>query len=82
MKTFRLPGRMRRRGPSEFSMVYNLRDEESKGRVLLLLNTILVNILNVAITGAFYTTFLAANGIDIVQVGIISFIPYLAIAAV
>ena len=63
---------------SEFHNVFNWSTNEAKGRSLLLLNNLLANAANVFITGVFYTGFLAANGIDIVRVGIISFIPYIA----
>ena len=62
---------------SDFARLYNTRDDRSKGRLILLFNSITLNLANVFVTGAFYTSFLAQNGIDIVKVGIISFIPYL-----
>jgi MFS family permease len=45
---------------------------------MLLINTFLISIVNVFITGVFYTGFLSVNGIDIVRVGIITFIPFIA----
>ena len=63
---------------SEFRTVFNFSSNETLGRSLLLLNNFLATIANVFVTGVFYTGFLAANGIDIVRVGIISFIPYIA----
>lgn len=45
---------------------------------MLLLNTFFSGIANVFITGTFYTGFLTSSGIDIVRVGIITFIPYFA----
>ena len=63
---------------SEFFVTFNFGDDRSKGRSMLLINTLLSNIVNVFCTGIFYTGFLAVNGIDIVSVGIISFIPYIA----
>ena len=68
----------RMRGQSEFFYTFNMQDDRAKGRCMLLVNTLLSTILNVFTTGIFYTGFLAANGIDIVNVGIISFIPYIA----
>lgn len=44
----------------------------------MLLHTLIVSIANVFITGVFYTGFLTINGIDIVRVGIIAFIPYIS----
>ena len=62
---------------SDFYRLYNTRNDQSKGRLMLLINSLTLSLANVFITGAFYTSFLAQNGIDIVKVGIISFIPYL-----
>lgn len=63
---------------SNFSRLYNLRDEHAVGRTMLLLNTFFAGIANTFIAGSFYTAFLADNGIDIVNVGVITFIPYFA----
>ena len=63
---------------SDFFRVFNFRDELSAGRSYLLLHTFISSIANVFITGVFYTGFLTVNGIDIVRVGIIAFIPYIA----
>ncbi len=59
-----------------FKRLFNFRDEKSVGRSVNLLYTLLFNLANVFITGTFYTGFLINNGIDIVKVGIITFIPY------
>ncbi len=61
---------------TDFGRLYNFREEHSAGRALLLLNTFFCGIGNIFITGTFYTAFLTENGIDIVKVGIITFIPY------
>ncbi len=63
---------------SEFHRIFNFRDELSKGRSVIFIHTFILSIVNIYITGVFYTGFLAANGIDIIRVGIIAFIPYLA----
>jgi len=63
---------------SDFYRVFNFKDALSTGRSILLVYTMLISIVNVFITGVFYTGFLAVNGIDIVRVGIIAFIPYIA----
>jgi hypothetical protein len=63
---------------SEFFRVFHFRDDLATGRCLLLINTLIASIANVFITGVFYTAFLSFNGIDIVRVGIIAFIPYLS----
>ena len=46
-------------------------------RTLQLINTPTGNIAHALTNGALYTAFLAENGIDIVRVGIITFIPYI-----
>ncbi len=63
---------------SDFHRVFNFSSEIHKGRTLTFLNTGIANIANAVVTGALYTAFLAENGIDIVRVGIISFIPYIS----
>jgi len=63
---------------SDFYRVFNFRTPEAEGRSLLLINNALASVANAVITGSLYTAFLAENGIDIVSVGIISFIPYIA----
>ena len=61
---------------TDFTRMFNFKTEHSVGRSLLLLNTFFCGIGNVFISGTFYTAFLTENGIDIVKVGIITFIPY------
>lgn len=63
---------------SDFHRVFNFKDDIHIGRTLNFLNGAMANIGNAIITGALYTAFLAENGIDIVRVGIISFIPYIS----
>lgn len=63
---------------SEFHRIFNRKDPLSAGRASLLLNTALASLGNIFITGVFFTGFLSANGIDIVRVGIITFIPYIS----
>ncbi len=63
---------------SDFFRVFNFSDDLAKGRSFLLINTLISSIANVFISGVFYTGFLALNGIDIVRVGVIAFIPYIA----
>ena len=63
---------------SEFYRIFNFRDPLCTGRTALLLSTVLASFGNIFITGVFYTGFLSINGIDIVRVGIITFIPYIA----
>jgi len=63
---------------SDFCRIFNFRAEVHRGRTYLLICQILAHIANALTTGALYTAFLAENGIDIVRVGIISFIPYIS----
>lgn len=63
---------------SDFHRVFNFSTEDNRGRSVHLITTATSNIANAVITGALYTAFLAENGIDIVRVGIISFIPYIS----
>ncbi len=61
---------------TDFYRLYNMKDEKSRGRAMILANTLLCSIGNIFISGTFQTAFLANNGIDIVRVGIITFLPY------
>ena len=61
-----------------FQDIYNLKDENAKGRAISLASGLLTAFYNVFITGIFYTGFLSMYGIDITGVGIITFIPYIA----
>lgn len=63
---------------SAFYRIFNCKDALGKGRCVLLVNTFLANIANIFVSGVFNTAFLALHGIDIVRVGIIAFIPYIA----
>ena len=63
---------------SSFLRLFNMKDEYSKGRSMLLVWTITAAIANVFVSGTFQTAFLAQNGIDIVRVGIITMIPYMS----
>ena len=58
--------------------LFNLRDVYAKGRSCMLLSAALVSMITWLSTGLFYTSFLSANGINIVEVGILSFIPLIA----
>ena len=65
---------------SEFLKVFNMRSDESKGRSMILISNLISGIVNIMVAGVFYTGFLAVNGIDIVRVGVIAFIPYISMA--
>ena len=61
-----------------FGFLFNYQDDLSTGRMSLLWSSFLGNVCGIFTSGAFYTAFLMENGIDIVQVGIIGFIPYIS----
>ena len=60
---------------SMFCQLYNLKDEYSTGRAMILIGQMLFAVGNIFISGTFYTAFLMESGIDIVQVSILSIIP-------
>lgn len=62
---------------SDFYRVFNFKSKAGQVRTLQLINTPTGNIAHALTNGALYTAFLAENGIDIVRVGIITFIPYI-----
>lgn len=62
---------------SEWYPVYNLSTEHGKGRTSLLLSTILQAIINGFSGGIFYTGLLVGYGINIVNISIISVVPYI-----
>lgn len=63
---------------SKFRKVYNFRDPDAKGRVCVLIYTIVEYFLVYITSGIFYTQFLQSYGVDITGVGILNFIPFLA----
>ncbi len=63
---------------SEFHYLFNFHDELAVGRSALYIYNILIAITNAIITGVIYTAFLTVNGINIVNVSIITFIPFVA----
>ena len=63
---------------SNLFAVFNLKDDLAKGRVSMLISSIIVTINSFLTAGIFHTAFLIANDIDLVKVGIISFIPFAA----
>lgn len=60
------------------SDIYGLKDEDSKGRLIVLADSLLTTAYNVFITGIFYTGFLTMYGMSITDTGILSFIPFIA----
>ena len=63
---------------SKFGELFHFRDELAKGRSSMILSAALVSVINWLTTGLFYTSFLMENGIDIVKIGILTFVPYIA----
>ena len=63
---------------SDIGKLYNFRDEKSRGRVWILMHSLLDFMASTLATGIFYTSFLTINGIDIVSAGILTFVPYIA----
>ncbi len=66
------------KGFSRFREVYNFRDPDAKGRLCVLIFTVIEGFLVYITTGIFYTTFLQTYNVDITGAGILSFVPYLA----
>ena len=60
---------------ASLSDIYNLRDENAKGRLISLGSALITSLYNVFITGVFYTGFLTMYDMSIEDVGIISYIP-------
>lgn len=61
-----------------FAEIYCTQDENAKGRRISLASVLLQAVMNVFITGIFYTGFLAMYGMSITDAGIITVIPYIA----
>ncbi len=64
--------------PSLFRRVYNFHAPDAKGRLCVLIFTIIEGFLTYITTGIFYTEFLQTYDVDITGAGILSFVPYLA----
>ena len=70
---------MRRRfRESSFYRLFNFDNERAQGRCVMLASSVLTNIISWLTGSLFYTSFLMANGIDLVKIGVISFVPYIA----
>jgi len=61
-----------------FFELFNFREELAKGRSCMIISAVTVSVINWLTTGLFYTSFLMTNGIDIVNIGILTFVPYIA----
>ena len=68
----------RRRGAERPERIYTLKTEDGRGRTVVLAHVAINQVITWLTTGMFYTSFLMIYGIDIVNVGIITFIPYIA----
>lgn len=63
---------------STFRKVYNLHDPDARGRVCLLVFSVVECFLQYITSGIFYTQFLQSYNVDITGVGILNFVPFLA----
>ena len=61
-----------------FFKIFNFKTHESRGRIVMMTSAIMDLVISYLTSGIFYTGFLIGNDIDIVNVGIISFLPYIA----
>lgn len=62
---------------STLRYVYNAKDDRGRGRLCMLISGIMAGIVGQLSTGFFYTGFLLGHGINIVDIAIITFIPYI-----
>ncbi len=69
---------LRRLQGARFFTLFNFHNELAKGRSCMLLSNAIVSVISWLTTGLFYTSFLMANGIDIVKIGILTFVPFIA----
>ena len=63
---------------SRLAALYNFHDSQAMGRLMLLFSTAAGNLAAVLTAGLFYTGFLINNGINLTNIGIITFLPSLA----
>lgn len=63
---------------STFRKVYNFHDPDARGRVCLLVFSVVECFLQYITSGIFYTQFLQSYNVDITGVGILNFVPFLA----
>lgn len=69
---------LKRMQGARFFTLFNFHNEFARGRSCMLLSSALVSTISWLTTGLFYTSFLMANGIDIVNIGILTFVPFIA----
>ena len=60
------------------SGLFGFKDEGALGRTCMLVSATMEYTISWLSSGLFYTSFLMINGIDIVNIGIITFVPYIA----
>ncbi|OGO89990.1 MAG: hypothetical protein A2Y17_07720 [Clostridiales bacterium GWF2_38_85] len=63
---------------SQFGRLFNFSDQDAKGRSCMLSSSILTAVVSSITGGIFYSGFLVGHGINIVNIGIITFIPFIA----
>jgi len=56
--------------------IFNLREEEARGRVIGLVSALLASVYSVFVSGIFYTGFLTMYGMSVTDVGILTFLPF------
>ena len=61
-----------------FFQIFNFKTSESRGRIVMLVGAVMDSVISYLTAGIFYTGFLIGNDINIVDMGIITFLPYLA----
>lgn len=63
---------------SRIGSLFNFREEHAKGRSCMALSAALVMTISNISAGMFYTSFMTSHGINIVELGILTFIPFIA----
>jgi len=63
---------------SSLGDIYSLKPGKTRDRLIALTSSLLASFYNVFITGIFYTGFLSMYGISISELGILTFVPYIA----
>ena len=58
--------------------LFTMKTEQGRGRCVMLASSIITGTISWLTTNIFYTSFLMIYGIDLVNIGIITFIPYIA----
>ena len=58
--------------------VYNVKDDRGRGRFCMLMSGIMAGLVGQLSGGLFYTSFLLSYGLDVKDIGILTFMPYLA----